>query len=1177
MEFVWLSVAIWFTANMISTISSKAAMLDAAVRGTSHTLTDWTPAFEELLWLDLTVLQHLTGSIAASFWVIVIQRKSIFADLTITSTRYMLIAAAGNALGNMATNASFAAVSSSITQVIKLCEPIFTLALTLLLYRQGKELISSLWVSVVVMVIGSCMFISSQSSFNMWGIGAAAISNIAFPVRNIYLKKSDLSAHQDPLQQFAAISIYSVIILIPWVGVKYLFYALPRLHPAESIMSSIFHFIYNAASITVLQAFNPVVHALLNLSKRVIVIIANLVYFATPVSLQMVTGLLIFFTGLALLQLRRNLKSPEAGNLDIGKHKPSSFVNTLLLVCTVCFAAFGLRHSLYNIQSDRYSERFQQHYPKIITKLRSAQLLNLTTAWVYDNSVPENIVQNLANMTDRNLHYNLNVYCGTSQCLEAFGRFKRPNIMVKFLVLTDIMRETPLEEWLARHPIHKIMTGVNFEEYLHDSVRLALLWKHGGMYVNPLVSLHDFKLPESSYAWLSADVVTTNMSRVLLDLCYFPPQHSFIMKLMKAFTDQFPHQNIPKTSESKAKLLTFNFPAIVRNMHNALKDQEISCPKIIAITTGKLTTSGIKEHHFGTLSYDLRIKISGSSNLGDEMQGFSGVGFLPFVDNFVDREDLRKSQSGGQITMFLNAWWGTPSTYWPPPENIDPIIVSMHFTAGLQNKIAQGKAFFETKAPIGSRDTDTLAFFQKNKIDAFFSGCLTILTQNPNTGKPANDIFMVDVNSNYQKYFPEDVRKNAKRLYHNLSNVTRNDMLARYQTAYNLLESYSRAKLVITQRLHCAMPCVAMGIPVIFIDSPRMPGGGGSSKRGSSRIQGLKSVFHTLDMYQMSDEDAKTWLSEFKWNNPPPNPGVSDVMKFRATDWNIIRKNQHLYDSARKFGMLPLSRYSSDASKQLLFHVLLTRKEDESTVKPTWFEMRSVESILRHHPLATVNVYSDTVQQRQFDVLTESGYNVQVHSLNLTDMVKHMALDSSLTNMLSKNSDTLDCDLIPMLILYRWGGIYMSPVNILVRSIDKLKHNSLLWKNEGKQQFEMSFMKFEKEHVFVKTSLIALLQRSVGVSGAQTLTETWRRESEISPNVEGIEANNFHVSFTSENKNECFDSKDGATFDANMKKVKSNVFLVRVEGLKNFSGKLKDGTICKYIYNSFCVLCNEKY
>ncbi|XP_033646128.1 uncharacterized protein LOC117305368 [Asterias rubens] len=1176
MEMVWLFAAIWFTANMISTISSKAAMLDAAVRGTSHTLTDWTPAFEELLWLDLTVLQHLTGSIAASFWVIVIQRKSIFAGLTITSTQYMLIAAAGNALGNMATNASFAAVSSSITQVIKSCEPIVTLALTLLLYRQGKELISSLWVSVIVMVIGSCMFISSQSSFNMWGIGAAAISNIAFPVRNIYLKKSNLSAHQEPLQQFAAISIYSVIILIPWVGVKYLFYALPRLHPAESIMSSIFHFIYNAASITVLQAFNPVVHALLNLSKRIIVIIANLVYFATPVSFQMVTGLLIFFTGLAFLQLRRNLKSTEAGNLGIGKNKQSSFVKKTIIVSAVCSVAFGLGHSLSSINSDGYLGITYRQDTKASTRLRSSQLLNMTTAWVYDNSVPENIVQNLANITDRNRQYYLNVYCGTSRCLEAFGRFKKPNMMVKFLVLTDIMGETPLEEWLARHPIHKIMTGVNFEEYLHDSVRLALLWKHGGIYINPLVSLNDFKLPVSSDAWLSTDVVTTDTSRVLMDLCYFPPQHPFIMKLMKAFTDLFPHQNIPKTSESKAKLLTFDFPAIVRNMHISLKDQ-ISCPRVIEITTGKLATSGTKEYHYGTLSYNMRVKITGSSNLGDEMQGFSGVRFLPFVDNFIEREDLRKSQSGGQITMFLNAWWGTPSTYWPPPENIDPIMVSMHFTAGLQNKIAQGKAFFETKAPIGSRDTDTLAFFQKNKIDAFFSGCLTILTKNPNTGKPANDIFMVDVNSNYYNFLPEDVRQNAKTLYHKMQNVTKNDMLARYQAAHNLLESYSRAKLVITQRLHCAMPCVAMGIPVIFIDSPGMPGGGGDSKRGTSRIQGLKSMFHTLDMYQMSDEDAKTWLSEFKWNNPPPNPGVSDVMKFRATDWNIIRRNQHLYDSARKFGMLPLSRYNKDASKQLLFHVLLARTDDGSTVKPTWFEMRSVESILRHHPLATVNVYSNTVQQRQFDVLTESGYNVQVHSLNLTDMVKHIDLDSSLANTLSKNSATLDRDLIPMLILYRWGGIYMSPDNVLVRSIDKLKHNSLLWKNEGKQQLEMSFMKFEKEHVFVKTSLVSLLKRSVGVSGAQTLTETWRKESESSLNVEVIEANNFYVSFATENKNECFDSKDGATFDANMKKVKSDVFLVRVEGFKYLSAKLKDGTICKYIYNSFCVLCNEIY
>ena len=71
--------------------------------------------------------------------------------------------------------------------------------------------------------------------------------------------------------------------------------------------------------------------------------------------------------------------------------------------------------------------------------------------------------------------------------------------------------------------------------------------------------------------------------------------------------------------------------------------------------------------------------------------------------------------------------------------------------------------------------------------------------------------------------------------------------LARFSAAFELLESYSLAKVVITQRIHTALPCVAMGVPVIFINAKDMPGGGGNNKGQSSRVAGLTDLFHTID------------------------------------------------------------------------------------------------------------------------------------------------------------------------------------------------------------------------------------------------------------------------------------------------------------------------------------------
>ena len=50
----------------------------------------------------------------------------------------------------------------------------------------------------------------------------------------------------------------------------------------------------------------------------------------------------------------------------------------------------------------------------------------------------------------------------------------------------------------------------------------------------------------------------------------------------------------------------------------------------------------------------------------------------------------------------------------------------------------------------------------------------------------------------------------------------------RFALASDLLRKYSRAKLVVTSRIHCALPCVAMGTPVILLvrryDQLRYPG-----------------------------------------------------------------------------------------------------------------------------------------------------------------------------------------------------------------------------------------------------------------------------------------------------------------------------------------------------------------
>lgn len=95
---------------------------------------------------------------------------------------------------------------------------------------------------------------------------------------------------------------------------------------------------------------------------------------------------------------------------------------------------------------------------------------------------------------------------------------------------------------------------------------------------------------------------------------------------------------------------------------------------------------------------------------------------------------------------------------------------------------------------------------------AYFNGCMTVTLPYAENNKH-DEIYMVDIPEEYYSYIPEDIRENAKIISHIIDDC---DIAEKIATEY--LEMYSQhAKLVITTRLHCANPCAAAGIPVIFM------------------------------------------------------------------------------------------------------------------------------------------------------------------------------------------------------------------------------------------------------------------------------------------------------------------------------------------------------------------------
>lgn len=244
-----------------------------------------------------------------------------------------------------------------------------------------------------------------------------------------------------------------------------------------------------------------------------------------------------------------------------------------------------------------------------------------------------------------------------------------------------------------------------------------------------------------------------------------------------------------------------------------------------------------------------------SYNLGDEIQSIAAARLLPSVDMYLPREGLNKVDTKDRVKLLCNGFFMDEPANWPPSNSILPLFISLHVTGQKSaDKIMLQphlKAYYDQFAPIGCRDKRTLALFQKLGVDAYFSACVT-LTLPPlfTEAERTDDILLVDPFYKYQskdyrnyleeKIIPKKYHDQVYRLTHALPKdhtYTESDKIA---LAEKLLARYARAKLVVTSRIHCALPCLAMGTPVIFINT------GYDRKHGMERFDGLLPFFHTV-------------------------------------------------------------------------------------------------------------------------------------------------------------------------------------------------------------------------------------------------------------------------------------------------------------------------------------------
>ena len=225
-----------------------------------------------------------------------------------------------------------------------------------------------------------------------------------------------------------------------------------------------------------------------------------------------------------------------------------------------------------------------------------------------------------------------------------------------------------------------------------------------------------------------------------------------------------------------------------------------------------------------------------SNNIGDDIQSLAAIHLLKNNNiheySYINREEL-KNYTGDPVHLIMNGWFMENLDQFPPAKNITPLFIGFHCSK--EKLIRDNIKYFKKAEPIGCRDIHTKHMCQLHNIEAYFSGCLTLafdeeikkneLIYNIDIGFPNNH----HPNINIHPYI------NTIPIRHRSNDL---NIQSRFKKANELLDIYKSAKLILTTRLHCVLPCRSFGTNVLFIHK---------HYNTDSRFTGLKKYINGID------------------------------------------------------------------------------------------------------------------------------------------------------------------------------------------------------------------------------------------------------------------------------------------------------------------------------------------
>lgn len=277
-------------------------------------------------------------------------------------------------------------------------------------------------------------------------------------------------------------------------------------------------------------------------------------------------------------------------------------------------------------------------------------------------------------------------------------------------------------------------------------------------------------------------------------------------------------------------------------------------------------------------------------NIGDYIQSLAAKQFLNVKEPIlISREDLN-DYDGEPVKLIMNGWYTMNGEKFPPSNKILPLLVSHHINKLVHSQFKKEEVvnFYKKNEPVGCRDYFTLEFLESLGIKAYYTGCLTLTLSEKYFSEEKNDtIYFVDpkykklrgffgklkrfylfftkyntistirskyIRSNntkswkktidfysaFSQLFEDEVLRNAIYIKHYMpASKFKNDAEI-FAYGEELLTKYASAKYVVSSRIHCALPSLSLGTPILYIDIPN------DHDISACRLNGIKELFHII-------------------------------------------------------------------------------------------------------------------------------------------------------------------------------------------------------------------------------------------------------------------------------------------------------------------------------------------